>query len=85
MEKQYYIGLDVHKLNTVYAVKDWNGQTVTTGKIATDYEDLKSVLERYLDNAKYLLKLQQVITNCIRTLNKTVIVLVLQIPLSYEG
>jgi transposase len=56
MRKQYYIGLDVHKLNTVYAVKDWNGETITKGKVATRYEDLSMVLKAYLKDSMIIVE-----------------------------
>lgn len=46
--KKFYIGLDVHKRQTTYVVKDWNGATVAEGQTATVFRDLYSVLEPYL-------------------------------------
>lgn len=51
MEKKYYIGLDVHKAQTTYTVKDWNGVTVTSGKVATQFADLNNVLGEYFSEA----------------------------------
>lgn len=50
MKKKYYIGLDVHKRQTTYAVKDWNGATLASGEVATQFADLQSVLVEYIDN-----------------------------------
>ena len=49
--KKYYIGLDVHKDQTTYAVKDWNGVTVVKGETATQFSDLKNVLGDYLNDS----------------------------------
>lgn len=51
MEKKYYIGLDVHKAQTTYAVKDWNGATIYHGKSATQFADLKRALNKYINNS----------------------------------
>lgn len=51
MEKKYYIGLDVHKRQTTYAVKDLNGTTLDSGEVATQFSDLQSVLVEYIDNS----------------------------------
>lgn len=51
MAKKYYIGLDVHKEQTTYAVKDWDGATVASGKVATQFADLQSVLGEYMNEA----------------------------------
>jgi len=48
MEKKYYIGLDVHKRQTTYAVKDWNGLTVYSGETATQFADIQNVLIKYI-------------------------------------
>jgi transposase len=48
MEKKYYIGLDVHKRQTTYAVKDWNGITLESGETATQFADLQGALVRYI-------------------------------------
>lgn len=51
MIKKYYVGLDVHKAQTTYAVKDWNGATVASGQTATQFADLQNILGDYLENA----------------------------------
>src|SRR3989338_7974956 len=51
MAKKYYIGLDVHKDQTTYAVKDWDGATVASGKTATQFADLQNVLGEYIGEA----------------------------------
>lgn len=51
MEKKYYIGLDVHKRQTTYAVKNWDGVTVDQGQVATQFSDVQKVLNEYLNDA----------------------------------
>lgn len=51
MKKKYYIGLDVHKRQTTYAVKDWNGVTVSNGQVATQFDDLCDVLAAYIKDS----------------------------------
>jgi transposase len=48
MGKKFYIGLDVHKNQTTYAVKDWNGVTVSRGKCATQFSDLDKAISEYM-------------------------------------
>lgn len=48
MKNKYYIGLDVHKRQTTYSVKDWDGKTVQQGRSATQYSDLQKSLVAYL-------------------------------------
>lgn len=51
-KKGFNIGLDVHKLNTVCAVKDWDGKIVAEHTVATTFKDVYSVLEPYLFRCK---------------------------------
>lgn len=48
MKKEYYIGLDVHKRQTTYAVKDFNGVTLESGEVATQFADIQSALVEYI-------------------------------------
>jgi transposase len=45
---KYFIGLDVHKKSTTYAVRDKIGNIVTDGKTATVYSELFERLRPYL-------------------------------------
>jgi transposase len=45
---KYFIGLDVHKKSTTYAVRDQIGNIVTDGKTATVYSELFEHLRPYL-------------------------------------
>jgi len=51
MKTKYYVGLDVHKETTTYAVRDRNGNIVAEGKTATLYGDLYPELKTYLKSA----------------------------------
>ncbi len=48
---KYFIGLDVHKKNTTYAVRDKKGNIVTDGKTATLYSELCERIEPYLKSS----------------------------------
>jgi transposase len=50
MEKKFYIGLDLHKAQTTYAVKDWNGATILKGKCATRFSDLSNAILEYMED-----------------------------------
>lgn len=47
MKKQFFIGLDVHKKTTAYAVRDWNGALALEGECASVFKDLWIILEPY--------------------------------------
>ena len=51
MKNKYYIGLDVHKEQTTYAVRDRNGNIVAEGQAATKYADLQGLLQPYLKDS----------------------------------
>jgi transposase len=52
MKKIYfYIGLDVHKKTTSYAVRDDNGNIVIEGKCSSVAKDLYDILEPYLHSS----------------------------------
>jgi IS1 family transposase len=48
---KYFIGLDVHKKSTTYAVRDKIGNIVTDGKTATVYSELFKRLRPYLKSS----------------------------------
>ena len=50
MKKEYYIGLDVHKRQTTYTVKDWDGVTVASGKTATVFSDINNEIGKYMQD-----------------------------------
>jgi len=52
METKYFIGLDVHKENTAYAVRDRKGNVLLEGEAASIYKDLCERLEPYLISAE---------------------------------
>lgn len=47
METKYFIGLDVHKNSTTYAVRDPKGFVLLEGQCATQYKDLDERFQRY--------------------------------------
>lgn len=49
-KKKYYIGLDVHKEKTTYAVRDKLGNLLLEGEAATLYTELYERLKPYLKN-----------------------------------
>ena len=48
---KYFIGIDVHKKSTTYAVRDKKGNIVTDGKTATLYSELCKRIEPYLKSS----------------------------------
>jgi len=50
MEPRYFIGLDVHKATTTYAVRDRTGQILAEGQTATIFDDLYDQLAVYLSS-----------------------------------
>lgn len=56
MKTKFYIGLDVHKKQTTYAVKDINGVTIDKGSCATQFEDLHKLLSKYLMHAAVIME-----------------------------
>lgn len=56
MEPRYFIGLDVHKSSTSYAVRDRLGNIVVEGKTATLYSDLYDRLAPYLAQGRVALE-----------------------------
>lgn len=52
MKTKYYIGLDVHKETTAYAVRDRLGRIVVEGQTPTIYEELFPKLKQYLNSAQ---------------------------------
>jgi len=48
IKTMFYIGLDVHKKSTAYAVRDKEGNIVLEGKCASKGNDLHEMLEPYL-------------------------------------
>ncbi len=48
---KYFIGLDVHKKSTTYAVRNQIGNIVTDGEAATLYSELSERLEPYLKSS----------------------------------
>lgn len=56
IKKMFYIGLDVHKRQTTYAIKDWNGNLVAQGQCATVFEELYKILEPYLFRCKVVME-----------------------------
>jgi len=56
MRTKYYIGLDVHKENTTYAVRDRLGNIVAEGETATLYAELQPQLKPYLKSAQIALE-----------------------------
>lgn len=56
MKQKYYIGLDVHKNQTTYAVRNNNGVTLLQGKCATQYEDLSRNLVKYIDKSAVIME-----------------------------
>ena len=49
--KKFFIGLDVHKATTTYAVRDKYGNIIAEGKTATLYNELRPQLKPYLATA----------------------------------
>lgn len=49
MKTKFYIGLDVHKEKTAYAVRDWMGNILLEGESTTLYSDLHMKLQPYLN------------------------------------
>lgn len=45
--KQFYVGLDVHKNCTTYAVRNWEGNIVKEGECSSFFRDLWPILEPY--------------------------------------
>lgn len=56
MKKKYYIGLDVHKNQTTYAVKNWDGATVLEGQVATQFVDLYEALNDYITDSVIIME-----------------------------
>jgi transposase len=56
MNKKYCIGLDVHKNQTTYAVKNSKGVTVMEGKCATQYKDISKVLSKYIEDSSVVME-----------------------------
>jgi transposase len=56
MVKKYYIGLDVHKKQTTYAVKDSDGKTIESGKCATQFEDLDSAIGNFFKEGEIIME-----------------------------
>jgi len=56
MDQKYCIGLDVHKNQTTYAVKNNKGVTLMEGKCATQYKDLSSNLSKYIDKSSIVME-----------------------------
>jgi len=56
MKTKFYIGLDVHKKQTTYAVKDKNGVTVVKGRCSTQFEDLYKALSSYLKRGSVIME-----------------------------
>ena len=56
MKTKYYIGLDVHKENTTYAVRDRLGNIIAEGETATLYDELQSQLKPYLKSSQIALE-----------------------------
>jgi transposase len=52
MKTKYFIGLDVHKETTAYAVRDRKGNVLLEGETATLYPDLHERLRPYLVSSK---------------------------------
>lgn len=52
MQKQFFIGIDVHKKSTTYAIRDWNGKLVSEAKCATTFRDVWSGIEPYALDCK---------------------------------
>lgn len=52
MKTKYFIGLDVHKESTSYAVKNAKGNVLKEGKTATIYDDLYAEIKDYLTSAQ---------------------------------
>ncbi len=52
METKYYVGLDVHKESTTYAVRDRLGNILAEGTTATLYSDIQPALVSYLESAQ---------------------------------
>ena len=47
-EARFFIGLDVHKESTTYAVRNRKGELIFEGACATQYCDLQQQLEPYI-------------------------------------
>jgi len=56
MQQKYYIGLDVHKKQTTYAVKNNKGVTVMEGKCATQYKDISKNLSKYINKSSVIME-----------------------------
>lgn len=56
MKQKYCIGLDVHKNQTTFAVKNSNGVTLIEGKCATQYEDLSKNLSKYIEQSSVIME-----------------------------
>ena len=56
MKTKYYIGLDVHKEQTTYAVRDRLGNVVAEGETATLYDELKPQLKPCLRSSQIALE-----------------------------
>lgn len=56
MEQKYCIGLDVHKEQTTYAVKNSKGVTITEGKCATQYKDISKNLSKYINKSSIVME-----------------------------
>ena len=48
---KYYIGLDVHKAFTSFAVRNKDGIIIQEGSCASIFEDTYSILKKYLENS----------------------------------
>jgi transposase len=51
METKFFVGLDVHKESTSFAVRDLLGNVLKEGETATLYEDVRREIGEYLDSA----------------------------------
>lgn len=56
MEQKYCIGLDVHKEQTTYAVKNNKGVTLMEGKCATQYKDISQNLSKYIEKSSVVME-----------------------------
>ncbi len=56
MNQKYCIGLDVHKNQTTFAVKDFKGATLMEGKCATQYKDPSKNLSKYIEKSSVVME-----------------------------
>jgi transposase len=56
MNQKYCIGLDVHKEQTTYAVKNNKGVTLMEGECATQYKDISNNLSKYIGKSSVVME-----------------------------